>query len=155
MTRSSSIFKIEEISNSNYREIAGLAFKLWPDSTLKEELDYFQKIIHDNNQTAFLLTTDKQATGFVLVSLRYDYVEGATSKPICYVEGIYIEPLERKRGLARLLVEKAESWGKLKNCKEIASDTEIGNFASIDFHKSIGFKEVNRVVCFIKNISLD
>lgn len=37
---------------------------------------------------------------------------------------------------------------------EIASDAELNNTNSIEFHKSIGFKEVNSVVCFTKTINV-
>lgn len=59
---------------------------------------------------------------------------------------------KRRRGIAGLLVKKAEEWGKTKGCSEIGSDCELGNYLSIDFHKGIGFEEANRLVCFMKKI---
>ena len=145
--------EIVEIAHSNYQEIARLASKLWPDSSLEEEKEYFHHCISDTTHTAFLLTVNTKSVGFVLVSLRTDFVEGTKSKPVCYIEGIYVEPPHRRKGYAELLIQKAEHWGKEMNCTEIASDAEINNMASIAFHKRIGFKEINRVVCFAKAIS--
>ncbi|MDC8003666.1 GNAT family N-acetyltransferase [Aureisphaera galaxeae] len=143
---------INELSSDNLKVIAELAFTLWPDSSLQEELDYFAKAIEDVGKSAFLLKVADKDAGFVHVSLRNDYVEGTTTKPVCYLEGIYIEPEYRRKGYAELLMQQAEQWGKQMNCTEIASDAEIGNEASIALHKHVGFKEINRIVCFAKRI---
>jgi aminoglycoside 6'-N-acetyltransferase I len=37
--------------------------------------------------------------------------------------------------------------------KELASDTEISNTQSIEIHKKLGFKETERVVCFLKKLT--
>ncbi|MBT8219548.1 MAG: GNAT family N-acetyltransferase, partial [Bacteroidia bacterium] len=109
-------------------------------------------LIDTRTSTAFLLSDSEKSLGFVLVGLRIDYVEGATTNPVCYIEGIYIEPDYRRHGYARLLIKEAEKWGKDMNCSQIASDAEINNLTSIEFHKGMGFKEANRVVCFIKDL---
>ena len=90
--------------------------------------------------------------GFIYLALRHDFVEGTTSSPVAYIEGIFVEPDYRNRGLASLLVETAEDWGLRNGCKELGSDAELNNLDSIAFHKSAGFKEANRVVCFSKTI---
>ena len=53
-----------------------------------------------------------------------------------------------------MLVECVEDWGKEKGCSEMASDCELDNYLSVDFHKALGFKEANRLVCFIKAYKL-
>jgi aminoglycoside 6'-N-acetyltransferase I len=50
-------------------------------------------------------------------------------------------------------VKRAEDWGKQMGCTEIASDAEVGNLDSLAFHKRLGFREVNRVVCFVRDIN--
>jgi aminoglycoside 6'-N-acetyltransferase I len=41
---------------------------------------------------------------------------------------------------------------KDKGCTEFASDCELDNKESLEFHKAIGFEEVNRIICFRKNL---
>jgi aminoglycoside 6'-N-acetyltransferase I len=36
------------------------------------------------------------------------------------------------------------------NATEFASDVDLENILSADFHTSLGFKEVNRVICYTK-----
>lgn len=49
-------------------------------------------------------------------------------------------------------MKTAEMWALEKGFAELASDTEITNKNSIEIHKHLGFKEIERVVCFIKKI---
>ena len=89
---------------------------------------------------------------FVNLSLRRDYVAGAVSRPVAYVEGIYVEPELRHMGVARALIKLAEAWGKAKGCTQLASDVLLENTVSQAFHVAVGFQEVNRTVSFIKTI---
>lgn len=45
-----------------------------------------------------------------------------------------------------------EQWAKSLGCTELASDAELDNVDSHDFHKKIGFHEAGRIVAFIKKI---
>ncbi len=40
----------------------------------------------------------------------------------------------------------------MKGATEFASECEITNLDSLRFHLNIGFKEANRIICFVKNI---
>lgn len=88
--------------------------------------------------------------GFAQCQLRRDYVEGAQSSPVGYLEGIYIRPPYRGQGWARSLLRECEGWAASKGCREFASDCELDNLASQAFHLHAGFAEAGRVVCFIK-----
>ncbi len=50
------------------------------------------------------------AAGFVEASVRRDYVNGTQSPPVGFLEGLYVAPASRGRGVARALVQAAESW---------------------------------------------
>jgi len=147
-------FTIEEISEKHISMLTKMVIKLWPNCNYEEEFDNCVKITKSINQNIFIVKADDEYIGFIQLSLRTDYVEGTTSTPVVYVEGLYVEPLYRKQGVANRLVKKAEGWGLERNCAEIASDAELNNTNSIGFHKLIGFKKVNRVVCFSKTIEV-
>lgn len=44
------------------------------------------------------------------LSLRHDYVPGATQSPVAYIEGIYVKENYRKQGLGKALIQHAEQW---------------------------------------------
>jgi aminoglycoside 6'-N-acetyltransferase I len=95
---------------------------------------------------------DMQSHLCMNLSLRSDYVPGATHSPVAYVEGIYVRDEYRKQGIGAALIKSAQEWAIDRGCIELASDALIGNSASQEFHTKIGFQEVERTVFFIKPI---
>jgi aminoglycoside 6'-N-acetyltransferase I len=71
---------------------------------------------------------------------------------VAYIEGLYVKPDYQKRAIGNQLVNAGAEWGRQKGCKQFASDTELNNEMSIEFHKKIGFSEANRIVCFIREL---
>ena len=90
--------------------------------------------------------------GFAQCQLRHDYVEGTESSPVGYLEGIYVAEEYRKHGIARELLSVCETWAKGKGCAEFASDCELENTQSLQFHLNVGFEEANRIICFTKKL---
>lgn len=100
----------------------------------------------------YVYCTDDDYVGMLSLSIRNDYVEGTSTSPVAYVEGIYVKPEYRNRGIAKQLVEFAKQWAREKSCSELASDCVIDNLDSYQFHKKIGFEEVGRVICFRQGV---
>ena len=143
---------IEELSPNSFTTLTEMFLKLWPECVYEEEFENCQRIYKSPTETFFLSKENNIYTGFIQMALRSDPVEGTSSSPVAYIEGIYIEPEYRQNGIARKLVERGEHWGIEHGCKEIASDTEVHNQISIAFHLQSGFEEINRVVCFRKTL---
>jgi len=143
---------MEPISVHNLKPVAQMMLELWPDSSLEEELESCKGILNSKDEACYLLKNDEVYVAFIHVTLRHDYVEGAETSPVGYIEGIYVREAYRHLGLGRQLIIAAEDWAKQKGCKQLASDTALDQTASIEFHKRSGFSEVNRIVCFIKEL---
>lgn len=141
---------IERIdSNSVYfQRLVELGIKLWPDNSYNDLYDEFK----NSNHIFFGATFNNYLIGFIQISIRTDYVNGSTNSPVGFIEGIFVDENYRKKGIARKLVDRAVSYFKNEGIKEIASDVLIDNIDSQNFHKSIGFEEIERVVCYIKRI---
>lgn len=143
---------IEEINKDNFNEWLSMALALWPDNGKNELKDEFQKILSSTKEQAFIYKLDNEYIGFINLSIRTDYVEGSNSSPVGFVEGIYVKPEYRNRGIAKKLIIKGEEWAKSKGCTQIGSDIEMDNDISYKFHQKVGFNEANRIICFIKDI---
>jgi aminoglycoside 6'-N-acetyltransferase I len=95
-----------------------------------------------------------QPVGFIEVALRHDYVNGTESSPVAFLEGIYVTPTQRRRGVARNLVAVATVWAIERGCREFASDAALDNETSHEMHRSLGFVETERVVYFRKLLAM-
>ena len=131
--------------------VAHLAAKLWehPAEELQEE---FAALLSDPDAALFAAKRDEAVVGFAQCQLRHDYVEGTSSSPVGYLEGIWVEEAHRNRGIAAALLRACEEWARAQGCTEFASDCELTNTDSIRFHEAMGFEEANRIVCFRKGL---
>ena len=100
----------------------------------------------------FLAWQDARPVGFAQCQLRHDYVEGTESSPVGYLEGIFIAESHRRQGVAKSLLAACEGWARERGCREFASDCQLDNVQSLQFHLNVGFKEANRIICFTKKI---
>ena len=79
-----------------------------------------------------------------------DYVEGCRTRPVGYIEGLYVQDDYRHRGIGRRLVTAAEAWAKARGCQEMGSDAFIDDEGSLAFHKAVGYREIERHVVLLK-----
>src|SRR5439155_683896 len=86
-----------------------------------------------------------QLIGFAELSIRA-YAEGCHTDRVAYLEGWYVVPDARNRGVGRALIAAAEAWGRSQGCVEFASDAELTNDASAAAHQAVGVIEVERVL---------
>lgn len=133
--------------------VAELAIKLWKDHNLSSLYNDFIEIIKNKNNAIYLYIINEKPIAFAQCSIRHDYVEGTSSTPVGYLEGIYVEKEHRKKGYARQLVLACEQFARENNAKEFASDCEISNLESLQLHLKLGFIEVNQIRCFNKKIN--
>lgn len=137
-------------NNSDLHTAASLAARLWRHSA--DELASGFRDIVSRGGAIFLAEEDGVAAGFAQCQLRRDYVEGTSSSPIGYLEGIYVLEEYRHHGIAAALLNACESWARAQGCTEFASDCEISNTDSLAFHLRLGFHEANRIICFTKRL---
>jgi len=143
---------IKQAVLSDSRILAQLAAKMWGSHTVSELDEDFTSILQDKNAKCFIKYAGAKPVGFAQCQLRRDYVEGTSTSPVGYLEGIFIDEQFRHKGYARELLAACEGWAKEMGCTEFASDCEIDNTSSLSFHMAMGFEESNRVICFRKDI---
>ena len=100
----------------------------------------------------YLARAGERHIGFAQCALRHDYVEGTSTSPVGYLEGIYVLEEYRREGVAVGLLTACENWARQSGCKEFASDCELDNTLSLRFHLAVGFEEANRIICFAKKL---
>src|SRR6266571_3216545 len=89
--------------------------------------------------------------GLAELSIR-PYAEGCQGDRVAYLEGWFVVPGARGRGVGRALIAAAEDWGRAQGCREFASDAEPDNDVSAAAHHAVGFVKVGLVRCFRKEL---
>jgi aminoglycoside 6'-N-acetyltransferase I len=127
---------------------------LWADATADEHRAYMAIALAQPERFLQLMMYDDQRVpiGFIEGSIRADYVNGTETSPVGFVEGVYVLPTWRRRGVARRLYEAIGDWAKARGCRELASDALLENEASQRAHSALGFRETERVVYFVKTL---
>jgi aminoglycoside 6'-N-acetyltransferase I len=127
---------------------------LWPDGEEAEHLSEMETMCaRSGDFVAFIAYGESgQALGFVEAALRRDHVNGTSTSPVGFIEGIYVSPMARRQGVARELVAMVERWARGNGCREIAADALIDNLDSHEMHRGLGFVETDRVVYFRKEL---
>jgi aminoglycoside 6'-N-acetyltransferase I len=99
-----------------------------------------------------LVATDGDAiVGFVELSIR-EYAEECLTDRVAFLEGWYVCPGTRRKGVGRALVRAAEEWGRAQGCTEFASDALLNNDVSAAAHQALGFEETVQLRCFRKTL---
>lgn len=132
---------------------AELRLELWPDIPLSENQSEAHRYLVDGRPAILIAETPRgEPVGFAEVSLR-SCAEGCASSPVGFLEGWYVRPHARHRGVGRLLMEAAEHWAREQGCTEMGSDTQLGNVASQEAHQRLGYTIVERLVAFRKPLT--
>ena len=130
---------------------------LWTDEPPEEVRPHVASILAGTPRSTLPLTTfvaehEESLVGFVEVGLR-SHAEGCDpTRAVGFIEGWYVTPNFRKRGVGRALVARAEAWSRQNGAAELGSDTWIDHQMSIDAHQALGFEVAERAIHFRKDL---
>ncbi len=141
------------LASGDRGEWGRLRLALWPRhgrEELEQEMDAMLSVAE--TERAFVAEPASGGLcGVVEVSLR-PQVERCTTSPVGYVEGLYVDPSWRRRGLGRRLVEAAEAWARSRGCTEMASDTTSEYPYSPAVHRALGYRVTTSTQSFRKEL---
>jgi len=141
-----------EAPGSGDRGWLALRLRLWPQASAAEHRRDMTDALERGHFVRVALNENGSAVGFVEAAKRVDYVNGTSSSPVAFLEGLYVEPAARRKGVARALVAAVEAWAKAEGCTELASDSPLENVAAHAAHRALGFEETERVVYFRRSL---
>jgi aminoglycoside 6'-N-acetyltransferase I len=147
-------FRIERVDAADVEAWVALRAALWPSHSIDEHrADGLALLARGERDAVFVATSgDGAVVGFAEAALRVDHVNGTSTSPVTFLEGVYVVPQWRRRGVARALCDAVERWGLESGCTEFASDALLENEDGIRLHEALGFRETERVVYFLKAI---
>lgn len=149
--------KVRAVERGDAAAWLEMRLALWPEGPEAEHRDEIVRFFAGTlvaEPSAVLIAEDSggAAIGFVELSLR-PCAEGCATSPVAYLEGWYVRPEARRRGVGRALILAAEGWGRSQACVEFASDTQPDNRISGAAHLALGFEDAGLVRCFRKRIA--
>jgi aminoglycoside 6'-N-acetyltransferase I len=125
---------------------------LWSGMSEAEQLSGMADALARGHYVRLAVTASGSAVGFVEASKRVDYVNGTSSSPVAFLEGLYVALASRRQGVARALVESVVKWALAEGCSELASDALLDNSEAHAAHRALGFEETERVVYFRREL---
>jgi aminoglycoside 6'-N-acetyltransferase I len=140
---------VRPVRPADAQEWLRLRLALWPGGRsehAQEIAAYFQKARGD--VVTLVAAQPSGMLGGMLELGSRRVAEGCRTSPVAYVEGLYVDPDLRRRGVASALLAAAKAWATAKGYQELASDAVPENAVSLAWHGSMGFEEVERIVCF-------
>ncbi len=146
--------KIESATPADRDVWIAMREELWPDSraTHAAEVDrFFSGQAREPLAVLIAKDHDQHALGFAELSIR-PYAEGCGTDRVAFLEGWFVRPDARGRGVGRALIAASEEWARSQGCSEFASDAEADNEASIAAHLALGFRDEGLVRCFSKKL---
>jgi len=156
----SGAWRIVRAGDESAHDWAALRGALWPDCSPAEHAAYLRQVLGRGDTAVGFLALEAPeggegpgaALGFAEATLRSDYVNGCESSPVGFLEGWYVVPAARGRGIGRALVAATEDWARQRGCTEMASDARLDNTDAQRAHEACGFDEATRVVYFHKRL---
>lgn len=99
--------KIFKAKSEHLNDFLTMSMDLWGiDYDVNDLKKIFLGALKSEKFKILFFSAESKIAAFIFLSIRSDYVEGSTSNPTGYVEGIYVKPEYRKLGIAKqLLIE--------------------------------------------------
>lgn len=135
--------------SKDYQEWLRMRRALWPDIGEDDAEQAADWLAQPDSATFVAVRPEGGLSGFVEFGTR-DRAEGCEHAPVAYLEGWYVDPDVRQRGIGKALLRAGEAWAVGKGIRELASDARIENTVSHCAHLAAGFVEVERVILYRK-----
>jgi aminoglycoside 6'-N-acetyltransferase I len=144
--------QIADVTREQFPVWRRMRQELYPNLDPEMHDEEMEWLFEAKDSAAYLaFSDDGEPIGLLEVSLR-NVVDGCIGGPVGYVEGIYLEPSYRRKGLGAKLMEFATEWCRKRGCQDMATDAEIENVEAQEFYRQTGFTEVSRTVGFTRSL---
>jgi aminoglycoside 6'-N-acetyltransferase I len=144
---------VREMRASDRVAWAEMRAGLWPEETAQAHAREIDDVLGSERVWGFIAETpDRVPAGFAEVAIR-PYANGCESRPVPFLEGIWVNAQFRRQGVGAALIAHIEAFLSSSGYCELGSDTPIDNGASRAAHLGWEFSETERVIYFRKTLA--
>lgn len=102
----------------------------------KDWRDYFTRALKDKHTEQFICVEHSEPIAYIRVRLNKD-----PEKNGAFIDDLYVLAEYRSKGIATLLIEKAEDWAKSSGTKQLHVAVARANPTAQEVYKKFGFKQ--------------
>ena len=143
---------VRRIKSEDHGGVASMRARLWPEGTRSLHLKELESQVRDRKFRAWVALKGREHLGFCEAYLR-PYANGCDTMPIVFLEGIWVVPAWRGKGIGWSLLGAVEAWARSRGDSEMASDALLSNTLSRRRHRAWGFQALEKVECFSKRLA--
>ena len=99
----------------------------------------FNLLLNSENEILFIAKGNDQVLGFISLRIQHYPDKGLSiGRSFVLVDNIYVSKQCRSKGIGRMLIEQAKTWGKEKGVNRLELQVFGSNAEAIAFYESIG-----------------
>src|SRR5438874_6646952 len=127
---------IERCTSAEHLGWLELRQALWADCPHEQHLLEMAEHVAVSHRFADFVALSEwgKPVGLAEASVRTDPVNGIATSPVPFLEGLYVVPEERRKGVATALIAAVMDWAKAMGHGEIGSDAVLDNDLSHVVH---------------------
>ncbi|SFS76580.1 N-acetyltransferase [Paenibacillus sp. BC26] len=95
------------------------------------------KTVNFNNADFFMVRREAVFMGFIALNWGFSTTKG---QPFLRIQDLYVLPQFRKKGIAKLLVDKAIEVARQNNANRLQLNTGTNNESARSLYKTLGFE---------------
>lgn len=129
---------IEQATSNDLKEVADLYMHFWGDKMNLEKMNHtFEKISNDSRYCFLVARFENRVVG-TIYGIVCEELYG-DCRPFMIMEDLIVSPVERRKGVAKMLLCELESIAKKRNCSQIQFISEHQRKDAVSFYGSQGY----------------
>lgn len=140
---------VRPLTPGDYAKWSAMRQRLWPEEGRDDVADLGRMHVPF---TVLVADVDGTLIGFAEASIR-SVVDGLYFAPAAFLEGIWVDPEQRRKGVAATLLDAVKHWAQAQGVAGVGSDVLLGNVESLAWHRRMGFIEESQVVKLVLELT--